>query len=219
MLAGLLILATFLHASGRDWEQWDKGNVSEVIDAYWTASKEELEHRKILAALTQKWFLPDGRFLEIGCGSGLVYHALVPAIFPNQAYVGVDISQTMLDIATKRFSEGVFVKDDVYALSFPDNAFEVVAAFEVFGHLGDIQKPIGEMFRVASRRVIFTVWTASKTRVEQEVIQDAVFIHTTFSHEDVMQAIENALESKSYDVHTEPLSKGTVAYIIQKHGA
>ena len=113
----------------------------------------------MLAALVKKWALPNDRFLEIGCGSGLVYNQLVPEILQNHAYIGVDISQTMLAIAMRRFKDAVFIKDDLYALSFPDHSFEIVAAFEVFGHLGDIEQPIREMFRTTSRLMIFTVWT------------------------------------------------------------
>lgn len=204
------------YASERDWEQWDKDNVSEIIDAYWLGSKEEINHRKVLAALTQKWTLPEDHLLEVGCGSGLVYSVLVPHIFPNSNYVGIDISDKMLDIATKRFPEGLFIKDDVYNLSLSDRSFEMVVAFEVFGHIADIKKPISEMFRTTSRLMIFTVWTGPQTKIEHEVFGDTVFIHTIFSHEDIMQAISDVLKSKIYEVFTEILPGNKVAYIIRK---
>lgn len=216
LITCLLLTANSAYAVFRDWEQWDKDDVSEVIDLYWLSSQEELEHRKRLAALMRQWLLPHERLLEVGSGSGLVYHQLVPNVLPNDAYVGVDISDTMLDIATKRFPEAVFIKGDAYALPFLDSSFDIVAAFEVFGHIGDIKKPIMEMFRTTSRLVIFSVWVGPKTKVEREVIKNSVFIHTTFSHEDVMKAIDNALQTESYTVHAEPLPGDKVAYIIHR---
>lgn len=214
--ACLIFVANGLSATPRYWEQWDKDDVSQIIDTYWLASKDEIEHRKALAVLTKQWALPYDRFLEIGCGSGLVYNQLVPAILPNSSYVGVDISENMLDIATKRYPEGIFIKDDLYALSFADNSFEIVAAFEVFGHIGDIEKPIMEMFRTTSRLMIFTVWSGDKTKIGQEVINHTAFIHMTYSQEDIMKAIDNALKDKPHTVYTQPLSEDKIAYIIRK---
>jgi SAM-dependent methyltransferase len=214
ILSCLLSLTT--DSFSRDWEQWDRGRVAEVIDAYWLASPNEIDHRKALAALVKQWILPNERFLEIGCGSGLVYKQLVPSVLPNFAYVGIDNSKAMLNLAHARSPEGNFFKDDLYGLSFPDNFFEVTAAFEVFGHIDDIEKPIAEMFRTASRLMIFTVWTGPNTKVEQENIESSVFIRTTFSLRDVLSAIERALRLKPYAVHVHLLSHDKTAFIIDK---
>lgn len=201
----------------RDWEQWDRQGVAQIIDSYWLASQDEVDHRKRLAALVKQWALPRDRFLEAGCGSGLIYNQLVPAILPNSSYTGVDISETMLEIAKNRFKEGTFVKGDLYDLPFSDNSFDIVAAFEVFGHIGDIEKPILEMFRTASRVMIFTAWTALEPKMELEIIGDSVFLHNIFSHENIMKAIEKALNSKLYKIATQPISSRITAYIIQKN--
>lgn len=201
----------------RHWEQWDKENIAQVIDGYWLASDMELAHREALARLVQQWILVGDRFLEIGCGTGLVYNRLVPDILPNDSYVGVDISKSMLSIANQRFSQGNFFENDLYALTFPDNSFDMVVAFEVFGHIPSIEKPIAEMFRVTTRLFIFTVWTGDNTITEEEVIRDAVFIHTTYSEQDVLKSIHCALKDMSYSVHTQSLVGGKLAYIIEKN--
>jgi predicted TPR repeat methyltransferase len=209
----ILIAATLL---SRDWEQWDRGHAAATIDAYWIGSDMEVEHRKTLAALLKQWTLPEDLMLEIGCGSGLVYNQLVPAILPNESYVGVDISEAMLHIATARYPEGDFFKDDLFSLSFTDGAFEIVTAFEVFGHIGDIVQPIREMFRTSSRLMIFTVWTGPKTKIDHEIIDQSVFIRTTFSQQDVLKAIATALQDTPHDIHIQPLSSDKAAYIIHK---
>lgn len=201
----------------RDWEQWDRENVAQIIDSYWLGSPDEREHRKRLSSLVKQWISPSDRFLEVGCGSGLVYHQLVPDVIPNSSYVGVDISEAMLEIASDRFQDGTFFKNDLYGLTFPDRAFEIVAAFEVFGHIGDIEKPIQEMFRTASRLMIFTVWTGPETKITHEIIGHSVFIHKTFSEMDLMRNIDQALEGQQYTISKQPLSAGITAYIIDRH--
>ncbi len=200
----------------RDWEQWDRQGTCQIIDAYWLSSQEEKDHRRSLAVLIKQQILPNGQFLEVGCGSGLIYKQLVPAIMPNSSYTGIDISETMLEIARKRFKKGEFLKDDLYSLSFPDNSFDTVAAFEVFGHIGDIEKPIQEMFRTTSRLMIFTVWTALETQISHEIIGNSIFLHKIFSREDILKTIEKALIGRHYITSEQPLSKGITAYIIHK---
>ena len=205
-----------LNASNREWEQWDHENVSQTIDDYWLSSTEEITHRQTLANLLSQWVQPDDLFLEIGCGSGLVYEQIVPDVIPNRGYVGVDISEKMLEIASNRFPEAIFIKDDLYHLSFPNETFDVTVALEVFGHIGEIVKPISEMFRTSSRLIIFTVWSSPETIVSQEVIDQFVFLHVSYSHQDVMDSIANALNGQFYSVSTQKLSGEITAYIIQK---
>lgn len=191
-------------------------DVSEIIDSYWLASPDEIAHRKKLASLIQQWILPHDRLLEAGCGSGLVYRELVPEILSNTSYTGVDISKAMLELAQIRFKEGAFLREDLYGLSFSDNSFDIVAAFEVFGHIGDIEKPIQEMFRTASRLMMFTVWTAPESKIDHEIIGDEVFLHKIFSDADITKAIEVALEDKLYAISRQPISEKITAYIIHK---
>jgi SAM-dependent methyltransferase len=200
----------------RNWEQWDRKGISQMIDTYWLASHDEAEHRKKLSTLVQKWMLPEERILEVGCGSGLVYKEFVSSFLPPSAYTGVDISDAMLEIATRRFPEGVFYKGDLYRLSFPDDSFDLVAAFEVMGHIVDLTLPIQEMFRTASRLAIFTAWTGAETKISHELIGDAVFLHKTYTQEDLCNVIEESLDGKSYILTIEPVSQGITAFLIHK---
>lgn len=219
-----LVVVSFLHADisqtaeDRDWENWKDDDVTQLIHEFWIRSQYELNHRATLGRLVKSLYLPGERFLEAGCGSGLVYKQLVPNVMDNPYYVGIDITQNMLDIAHRDYPNGIFLKDDLYNLSFEDNSFEIVAAFEVLGHLPDIEIPIREMYRIASRLVIFTVWPSTSTLITEERFRDSQFIHTTFSHADIMRAIENVTNNECI-VKTVSLNENTVAYIISKANA
>ncbi|OGN64803.1 MAG: hypothetical protein A3E80_04900 [Chlamydiae bacterium RIFCSPHIGHO2_12_FULL_49_9] len=214
-IAYFVFFSCSLNAFSRNWELWDREKVAQTIDSYWLKSEEEIKHRKAIASLLREWICPNDQILEIGCGSGLIYQQL-SSLIPGQSYTGVDISEKMLEIATQRFPEAHFMKEDLYGLSFPDNSFEITAAFEVFGHIDGIEKPISEMFRTTSRLAIFTVWSGPKTKFEKEVIQRATFIRTTFSEEDVRKAVESALKGENYSIAIRQISKDVSAYIISK---
>ena len=91
----------------------------------------------------------------------------------------------------------------------------MVAAFEVLGHIRDIEIPIREMCRVATRLVVFTVWSNHVTVVTEERFRNSRFIHTAFSHADILKAIESALDVP-YTVKTIPVNEYSLAYIISK---
>lgn len=195
---------------------WDIGKVAKNIDQYWIQSEEELAHRKELADLVQDLYTPGESFLEVGCGSGLVYEALVPNIVSEKNYIGIDNSQKMLSLAKKRFSKGNFKYDDLLSLSLSNNSVDMVAAFEVLGHLTAIEKPISEMFRVASHMVIFTVWSAPETICTYENIEGTEFPHYAYSVEDILEIISRNVD-QMYGVTVIPLANSINAYVIIKY--
>lgn len=207
------LCSSFLIASpNRSWENWDDPGVAIAIDTFWNSSPYESKHRELLANLVCEFFSPGDRFLEVGSGTGLVYERLAPKV---DNYIGIDISKNMLEIAKKRFPAANFFEGDVFDLPFSENSFDIVCAFEVLCHLGDIQIPIREMFRVASKFVIFTAWTDSKTVTTEERILNSTFIHRSYAHADIIDIIHRA-GLKSYSIAAIPLMGGFTAYIVKK---
>ncbi|OGP75038.1 MAG: hypothetical protein A2V86_05690 [Deltaproteobacteria bacterium RBG_16_49_23] len=205
----------------RPWERWDDPGVTEEIDRYWLADPGGYEaiHRSILSKLVRKFLVfPTEKVLEVGCGSGLVYRELIPEVLVNSSYVGVDNSTKMLEIARKRFPMGQFVYGDVYDLQFPSNSFDMTLCFEVLGHLPEIQKPIDELFRVAGRLVIFTVWISPEyqTLCQTEEIQNSRFLHKLYSHDEIISAVRQAVGGEPHWIETRILSETIWGYIIFK---
>jgi ubiquinone/menaquinone biosynthesis C-methylase UbiE len=199
----------------RDWQNWEDRNICDWIHNYWLSSEEEVAHRTVLANLVKNTYQPGETFLEAGCGTGLIYERLVPSIMDDAAYVGIDVTNTMLELARTKFPSGIFLNDDLYGLSFADQSFDMVTAFEVLGHIRFIDQPIAEMFRVAKNRVLFTVWTAPITTVTEEKIGGATFVHTAFSHDDMVAIINNAIQ-EPYTLKVIALPGNKSAYIISR---
>ena len=139
-------LGTGLHAD-RDRPGWD-----EEVDALIRA----------LAAL------PPARTLDVACGTGFLTRHL-----PGEV-VGLDQSESMLEIARARVPAAEFVRGDGIELPFPDGAFERVFTGHFYGHLEEAERRLflGEARRVAGELVV--VDSALREGVEPVEIQERV---------------------------------------------
>jgi len=88
-----------------------------------------------------KKFLPTGKILEVGAGTGRDAKDLVDL---GYEYVGTDVSDGLLDIARKSLPNQQFIKMSVYDLSFPEK-FDGFWASAVLLHIPKAR--IGEALR------------------------------------------------------------------------
>jgi ubiquinone/menaquinone biosynthesis C-methylase UbiE len=102
------------------------------------------------AAYAAAYFVPGARVLDVGCGPGTITADIAPRVAPG-AVVGIDPSADVIAQA-RRDAAGTgnveFATGDVYALDFPDDAFDVVHAHQVLQHLPDPVGALREMRRV-----------------------------------------------------------------------
>lgn len=93
---------------------------------------------------------PAQRLLDVGCGPGTITADLAARV---GEVVAVDNAEPALaacrDELERRSASNVEVRSaDVYALPFPDGAFDVVHAHQVLQHLSDPAAALAEMRRV-----------------------------------------------------------------------
>ena len=95
--------------------------------------------------------ITDGhRVLDIGTGSGEIL-PIIAEKAPNAEIVGVDISKRMLDVAaerTKNYGNIELRREDVSALSFPDNHFDSAIASFAMTTFPDPKSALEEAARV-----------------------------------------------------------------------
>jgi SAM-dependent methyltransferase len=127
-----------------------------VAEAY-----EETIPEHVMAHLTRRRvnlvcsLTPNGRVLDVGCGTGRLLHEL-PARYEKH---GVDISHEMLAIARARGLNVVHAAAD--DLPFEEASFDVVTTFAVLHHLIDplvVRRAIREMCRVVRPGGAVVVW-------------------------------------------------------------
>jgi ubiquinone/menaquinone biosynthesis C-methylase UbiE len=113
-------------------------------------------HRQRTAANSAAYLLdhlrPSDRLLDVGCGPGTITLDLARLLFEGSV-LGVDRSAEIVDVAraaAESFGaiDVEFAVDDIYDLSQPDGAFDVVHAHQVLQHLTDPVAALREMRRV-----------------------------------------------------------------------
>jgi SAM-dependent methyltransferase len=95
------------------------------------------------------------RILDVGSGTGRAAIALAR----NGADVtAVDASPEMLAVAERRARDAgarvTFARGDAHHLEFDDRSFDAVVCLRVLMHMPDWRRSLGELCRVASRRVV-----------------------------------------------------------------
>jgi len=94
--------------------------------------------------------LPAARTLDVACGTGWLTQHL-----PGEM-VGVDASESMLEIARNRVPHGTFLIGDALELPFGDDSFERVLTGHFYGHLEEAERLrfLAEARRVARELVV-----------------------------------------------------------------
>jgi 2-polyprenyl-3-methyl-5-hydroxy-6-metoxy-1,4-benzoquinol methylase len=102
-----------------------------VTDGYNTAAhrydegRETFKNRDVVKPFS-RLVRAGGRVLDVGCGAGIpVGQHLVASGF---SVTGIDISQSMLEIASRRLPQANFVKMDMRHLAFGEGQFDGVVA-------------------------------------------------------------------------------------------
>ena len=137
-------MKAYYHARAREYDDWwlgrglyagrDRPGWEEEVDALIRA----------LAAL------PPARTLDVACGTGFLTQHL-----PGEL-VGLDQSDSMLEIARARVPAAAFVRGDGIELPFPDGAFERIFTGHFYGHLEEAERRgfVAEARRVAGELVV-----------------------------------------------------------------
>jgi ubiquinone/menaquinone biosynthesis C-methylase UbiE len=107
-------------------------------------------HRARTAESSASYLLPLLRpgldLLDVGCGPGSITHDLAARVAPGRVK-GIDVVEEPL-VEARRTPGVEFAVDDVYALSDPDDSWDVVHAHQVLQHLSDPVAALREMRRV-----------------------------------------------------------------------
>jgi ubiquinone/menaquinone biosynthesis C-methylase UbiE len=106
------------------------------------------EERKRLQTALEA--LPPARTLDVACGTGWLTQHLRGEI------VGLDASESMLEIARERVPEGEFVVGEALDLPFADGSFERLVTGHFYGHLEEPERLgfLAEARRVAEELVV-----------------------------------------------------------------
>jgi SAM-dependent methyltransferase len=99
---------------------------------------------------------PGVEILDVGTGTG---RAAILLARRGARVTGIDASAEMLTVAARRAQAEPrlplsFARGDAHTLAFPDRSFDATVCLRVVMHTPDWRRVIGELCRVARRRVV-----------------------------------------------------------------
>jgi SAM-dependent methyltransferase len=130
-------------------EQPDAAPLIAAMDATatWPAVRQLRAHERERLALQT-----GDRLLDVGCGLGEAAVALAPQVGPDGEVVGLDVSDTMLDVARGRAADlGLPIRfrvGDALALDEPSASFDACRSERMLQWVPDMRRAVAEMVRV-----------------------------------------------------------------------
>jgi SAM-dependent methyltransferase len=108
-------------------------------------------------------FCRDMRVLDAGCGIG--YGAAMLHGAGASEVVGVDVSETAIEIARSRVPDGVWLEvADLVDLPFPDDQFDRIVCFEVIEHVDHPELVLDELARVLAPGGLLLISSPNRDR-------------------------------------------------------
>jgi ubiquinone/menaquinone biosynthesis C-methylase UbiE len=158
-------MKAYYEARAREYDDWYLGvnMYADRIRPGWEAELDAL--RRALEGL------PAARTLDVACGTGFLTRHL-----PGEV-VGLDQSETMIEVARQEVPGTEFVVGDALQLPFADAAFDRVFTGHFYGHLEEPERDafLAEARRVAPELVVVDSARSDETpaaRMDERVLRD-----------------------------------------------
>ncbi|WP_247887246.1 glycosyltransferase [Azospirillum sp. SYSU D00513] len=142
-------------------EAWHFPDVSERQDAAYIPLLQAMHAGRVRVDLAvaaeaiRATALPQPELLEVGCGSGYYSEVFGHLLNDKVRYTGLDYSQSMIDMACRRYPKAHFLQGDATNLPFEDGSFDIVFNGVSLMHILGYRDAIAQSRRVARRFCVF----------------------------------------------------------------
>lgn len=146
-----------------------------------------------VAALIRELPLKNPHSLDYGCGTGFFTAELAKL----GTAVGVDLSETAIDEARRRYPEPTYVAANLFELGVSENEFDLVVSQEVIAHVSDQKEYVARITRMLKPGGYLVVTTANPIvmhRLSDPPLPDA-HIHQWLNLRDVRRLL-----GEKYDI-------------------
>lgn len=147
-----------------------QGKLWSVAPEYWSRHFEPYfipVYKKVLEQVT---LTEDTLLLDAGCGAGLFSFMAIDA---GAQVIGIDAAPGLLEVARQRNPINNFMEEDLEALPFADNSFNVVTGFNSLQYAGDFEKALQEAKRVLKPggRLVICIWDKPELSEATEILK------------------------------------------------
>ncbi len=147
-----------------------QGQLWSVAPKHWSQHFEPWFLPMYKTALRQLQLNEDHLLLDAGCGSGM-FSAM--AVNEGAEVVGIDAAPGLLEVARQRNPNNNFLEEDLEALPFDDNSFDVVTAFNSLQYAGSFEKALAEATRVLKPggKIVIGIWDQPQYSEATEILK------------------------------------------------
>ena len=134
-----------------------QGKLWSVAPQYWSKYFEPFFAPMYKKTLEQLQLTDETLLLDAGCGSGLFSHM---AIETGAQVIGADAASGLLEMARERNPNNNFLEEDLEALPFATDSFNVVVGFNSFQYAGNFTSALAEAKRVLKQggKLVIGIW-------------------------------------------------------------
>lgn len=121
--------------------------------------------------LYQQYEIEDGmRILELGCGTGDLWTNHIGSLKPGASLILSDYSEGMVEVVRNKFSSNQrvsFEQINIEEIPYEDESFDMIIANMMLYHVPDLQKGLGEVYRVLRKSGSFYCATFGENGIQQ----------------------------------------------------
>ena len=170
---------------------------------YLTTDLTEVRRRTIDAMR----LIPGARVLDVGSGPGLFADEMAPMVGPTGCVRGVDISESMIELARARCDDKPWVDfqiADAVSLPFEDGGFDACVSVQVLEFVADVDAALREFHRVLKPGGRLAVsdadWGATAWRCEDAALCERVMDGWTsgFAHLRLPLTLKSRIEAAGF---------------------
>lgn len=134
-----------------------QGKLWSIAPQFWAQHFEPWFMPMYKTVLNQLKLNDEQLMLDAGCGSGLFTHL---AARTGAQIIGMDAAPGLLELARKRNPGISFLEEDLEAMPFTDNRFDVVTGFNSFQYAGNFENALAEAVRVLKPggKFVMAIW-------------------------------------------------------------
>jgi SAM-dependent methyltransferase len=147
-----------------------QGKLWSAAPQYWSRYFEPCFIPMYKKALQQLTITQQTLLLDAGCGAGLFSSM---AIRKGAQLIGVDAAPGLLKIARLRNPANNFMEEDLEALPFAENSFDIVTGFNSFQYAGNFESALTEARRVLKDkgRLVIGIWDKPEMSEATEILK------------------------------------------------
>src|SRR4051812_3423971 len=147
-----------------------QGKLWSAAPHYWSKHFEPYFLPIYKTVLQQLQLTDDTILLDAGCGSGLFTQM---AVKTGAQVTGVDAAPGLLEVARQRSSQANFLEEDLEAMPFADQSFDVITGFNSFQYAGNFDNALKEAVRILKTggRLVIAIWNKPELSDATQVLK------------------------------------------------